>query len=156
MRYSEPSSEEQEQERKDDTMHGQNGRNGVGLLALLLVLLLALSACGGSGGGGDSGARATAQQLADALGNGDAQAGQAVFGTPWDITNYIQSETSQFGAARSARVERVETEGTQGLAVTVWELEQATIRNVWILEQRGDQWVVTMPTMTGGRDVTPR
>jgi hypothetical protein len=119
----------------------------------IILLALTLSSCGGS----DGGARAAAAQFADALGRGDTAAAQAAFGTPWDIAGFMQNRMDDYGAAQSARVEQVETNGSTATAVLIWELERATIRSVWTLEQQGDGWAVTLPSMNANDlQVTPK
>lgn len=128
------------------------------LLIPSTVLLLLLAGCDGPGGAGQgSAAQATADQFAAALGEGDTAAAQAVFGTEWDITTHMQNELHRFGPAQSAQIERIETNGSSATLHTVWELEGATVRNVWTMEQRGDRWLVMLPSLNAGdRQVTPR
>jgi hypothetical protein len=69
----------------------------------------------------------------------------------------MEREMDRYGAAQSARVESVDASDTRATATIVWELERATIRSVWTLEQQGDGWVVTLPSMnTLEYEITPK
>ncbi len=113
----------------------------------MLIVLIGMLLVGCGGGRVNREARAAAEQFTEALAQGDLDAAKAMFGTPWDIRGFMTNRIRSHGEPQSATVESLTTGETTAQLVTVWELERATVQNVWSMSKQADGWRITQPSM---------
>ncbi len=113
----------------------------------MLVVLIGMLLVGCGGGRVNREVRATAEQFAAALAQGDSDAAKALFATPWGIAGFMTNRIRSHGEPQSATVVSITVKDGWAEFVTVWELERATVQNVWELEIHDEEWRLTGPSM---------
>ena len=113
---------------------------------LLLRIGIMVMGCG-SDGRSQAEVRATAEQGAAALAQGDSDAAKARCATPWGIAGWMTNRIRSHGEPQSATVGNITVMDGWAAFGTVWEVERATVQHVWEVEIHDEEWRLTGPSM---------